>query len=1125
MTLQKPKKVLLLGSGALKIGEAGEFDYSGSQAIKALKEEGIKTVVVNPNIATYQTSSGLADRVYFLPVNPHFVSRIIKKENPDGIMLSFGGQTALNCGLGLYKHGFIGERKKPLILGTPISAVEKTEDRAMFVETLKCLNLLAPKSEASATVEAAKRSAREIGYPIIIRSGYSLGGEGSGLAANDQELEQCASVALARAPQILVEENLTGWKEIEYEVVRDEKDNCITVCNMENMDPMGVHTGESIVVAPSQTLTNEEYHGLRAIAIKLIRHLKIVGECNVQFALNTKTQNHNAKLKIKKQFNNGTIEQWNYIDYRIIEVNARLSRSSALASKATGYPLAFVAAKLAIGLTLPEIKNAITKKTTCFFEPALDYVVVKMPRWDTDKFQRANRAIGSEMKSVGEVMAIGRNFEEALQKASRMLGLDQTGIIASVERLAQKYPHLAQSLVSLSSRRPLRFLADLIKHPNEHRVLAIVEALKRGVSPEIIAKWSSIDLWFIYKMKNITDGMEILKNAPCLTPKLVHKAKRIGFSDKQIALLSNKTEDEIYCFRKERGISASVNNIDTLAAEYPAKTNYLYCTYGESAGGKLYPKASGRGKKIMILGSGVYRIGSSVEFDWCAVSCGETLRRLGYKTIMINHNPETVSTDYDMADSLYFEELSFESVRGIYEIEKPFGIILSMGGQTPNNIALKCKSSGMRILGTDPTDIDRAEDRYKFSKLLHQLSIDQPRWKEFTNENDARKFAQMVGYPVLIRPSYVLSGAAMNIAFNNDDLKEYMDEAANLSPEHPVVITKFIVGAKEIEVDAVAHKGEVLSDIISEHVENAGVHSGDATIVCPPQKLYIETIRRVKEITRAIAKALSITGPFNIQLLAKDNEIKVIECNLRASRSFPFVSKVTGNNLIETATFAILSKKRLLGKKYLKKTNIFDLPYVGVKAPQFSFSRIKGADPVLRVEMASTGEVGSMDAILEAAYLKSILATGFHFPKKGVLLSLGGETNKQKFLDSARALAESGFIVYATHHTAEFLSGLGISARRLYKLHEYPREPNIRGYLLKKEIDLVIVINDFDYKKPVKTSSYEVDDDYELRRTAADLNVPILTNLQTARLFVKALSLYPKIDMLDVRAWDSYVHE
>lgn len=1099
MKLSKFKKVLILGSGALKIGEAGEFDYSGSQAIKALKEEGISTVVVNPNIATYQTSAGLADKVYFLPVDAYFVGQVIKREKPDGILLSFGGQTALNCGLELWRQKKIGT--KPLILGTPVEAINKTEDRKLFVDTLQEVGLLAPRSQAVRTVGAALRAATKIGYPIIIRSAFSLGGQGSDFAQNAKELEQMAEMALAKTPQILIEEDLTGWKEIEYEVVRDQNDNCITVCNMENFDPMGVHTGESIVVAPSQTLTNEEYHGLRQISIKLIKHLGIIGECNIQFALRAK--------------NNG-------IDYRIIEVNARLSRSSALASKATGYPLAFIAAKLALGYTLPELKNSVTKTTSAFFEPALDYVVVKMPRWDLDKFKKAEHTIGSQMKSVGEVMAVGRNFEEAIQKASRMLGLDQNGLVACFERLKRKYPNLELNGLLEKTR-----LASLIKQPNVHRLLAITEALKANISPEQISAWSGIDRWFIYKLKNITDLMATITAAPKLTPDLIVAAKAKGFSDKQLAVLQNTTPANVYQLRQTAHIRPQVNQIDTLAAEYPAQTNYLYLTYGRGYGRLKSevrsPKSRvGRRKKIIILGSGVYRIGSSVEFDWCAVTCGQTLKKMGFEVVMINHNPETVSTDYDMADKLYFEELDFEVVREIYDLEQPTGLIISMGGQAPTNIAMKCDEHRMRILGTTPADIDRAENRYKFSQLLHRLKIDQPAWKELTDITSAKQFATSIGYPVLIRPSYVLSGAAMNVAFNPGDLEEYLDEATFISPEHPVVMTKFITGAKEIEVDAVAKHGQVLIDIISEHVENAGVHSGDATIVCPPQKIYIETIRRIKLITQAIARELNITGPFNIQLLAKDNDIKVIECNLRASRSFPFVSKVVGVNLVEIATATMVQAAGWLAEIPETRINLLNIPYVGVKAPQFSFSRIRGADPVLRVEMASTGEVGALGKNLETAYLKSILSTGFKLPKTGVLLSLGGEINKIKFLSSARELDAAGFKIYATHHTADFLNKRHIKTTELHKLHELPAQPNIKTYLLNKKIDLVIAINDFDYKKPVKTDSFEVDDDYQLRRSAVDLNVPILTDIQTARLFVKAICKYELAD-LDIKAWDEYL--
>jgi len=1125
----KGKKILLLGSGALKIGEAGEFDYSGSQAIKALKQEGIKVIVINPNIATYQTSKGLADKIYFVPVNPYFVEKIIKKEKPDGILLSFGGQTALNCGLELYKQGIIESSSDnainqiynispnnnsicniPKILGTSISAIKKTEDRDTFSKTLQEVNLMSAKSQAVKTVNHAIKAAKKIGFPVIIRSAYSLGGQGSAFVKNEKQLRDLTEIALSRSPQILIEEDLTGWKEIEYEVVRDIADNCITVCNMENMDPMGVHTGESIVVAPSQTLTNQEYHQLRQISIKLIRHLGIIGECNIQFALRAQDQKPNT-------------------DYRIIEVNARLSRSSALASKATGYPLALIAAKLALGYSLPELKNSVTKTTSAFFEPALDYVTVKMPRWDLDKFKKAKHTIGSQMKSVGEVMAIGRNFEEALQKASRMLGLDQDGIVASYNRLKQKYPQMIPELNGTKNKNKInKHLINLIKTPNEHRLLAITEALKRGAKTKQIVNWSKIDPWFIDKIKNITDLMNKISKSKKLDKKTIIKAKNKGFSDKQIAVLSQNKENKIEKYRQKHQIKPKINQIDTLAAEYPAKTNYLYLTYpinNKQKTENIYKQKSvDSSKKIIILGSGVYRIGSSVEFDWCAVTCAQILRKSGYQVIMINHNPETVSTDYDMANNLYFEELNFETVREIYKKEKPNGIIISMGGQAPNNIATKCLKAKMKILGTSPKNIDKAENRYKFSKLLNKLGINQPAWKELTSLKQAKNFAKQVKYPVLIRPSYVLSGAAMNIAFNQKDLKQYLEKATFISSEHPVVISKFITEAKEIEVDAVAKKGELIAYIISEHVENAGVHSGDATIVTPPQKIYSQTMRRLKKTTRQIAKALNITGPFNIQYLAKENELKVIECNLRASRSFPFVSKVSKLNLIKIATKAIINQK-IDTKKIQKKIKRFmrDPGFIGVKAPQFSFSRIKGADPTLSVEMASTGEVGTLGRTTEEAYLKSILSTGFKMPKKGVLLSLGGDLNKAKFINQAKQLAQAGFKLYATHHTSDFLQKYKIKNKKLYKLHQTPKEPNLKTYLLNKKIDLVITINDFDYKKPVKTDSYEVDDNYQLRRTAVDLNVPILTDLQAAKLFVRAICKYNLKD-LEVKSWNQYLN-
>ncbi len=1071
------KKVILLGSGALKIGEAGEFDYSGSQALKSLKEEGIKTVLVNPNIATIQTSKGLADKIYFLPVSAEFVEKIILKEKPDGILLSFGGQTALNCGLELEK--FLVEEKIK-ILGTPIESIKVTEDRDLFKQKLKEIEVKTARSRAVDSLEEAIRAGEKIGYPVLIRSGFSLGGQGSGVANNSSQLEKIAKTSLLHSPQILIEEYLKGWKEIEYEVVRDIEGNTITVCNMENMDPMGVHTGESIVVAPSQTLSNKEYHVLREIALKTINHLKIVGECNIQYALNPNSAE---------------------VDYRVIEVNARLSRSSALASKATGYPLAFVACKLGLGYKLRELKNKVTQATCAFFEPALDYLVVKIPRWDLEKFSKTSFEIGSSMKSVGEVMAIGRNFEEAFQKANRMIGLDQNGLVSSSNRLKQKYPGTNFKI----HEEGLQKIINLIRTPNSHRVLAIVEGLKRGISPQEINKISHIDEWFIYKIKNITDSMKIIADSPRLDKESLAKAKSLGFSDKQIAVLRKGKETEIENLRKEYKVLPKANQIDTLAAEYPAETNYLYLTYKD----KEEPKEAKENKKIIILGSGVYRIGSSVEFDWCAVSCALTLKKLGYQTIIINNNPETVSTDYDICDKLYFEELSFETVKSIYEKEKPLGIIVAMGGQESNNLAVKLSQAGLKVLGTDPADINRAEDRYEFSQLLQNLKISQPEWKQLTEIEEIKKFTEEVGYPVLIRPSYVLSGSAMNVALNEKDLENYLQEATYISQDHPIVVSKFITGAKEIEADAVAYKGEIKATVIGEHVENAGVHSGDATIVVPPQKIYIETINKIKEIVSSIARSLNISGPFNIQFLAKDNEVKVIECNLRASRSFPFSSKITGINLIELATYAIL------GQQILKQPIPLDLDWVGVKAPQFSFFRIKGADPILKVEMASTGEAGCFGENVYEAYLKSIISTGFKLPKESILLSLGGEKNKIRFLEQALMLAELGYKIYATHSTSKFLKQKGIASEKLYKIHEQ-NEPNIKTFLEEKKIDLVINITDRFFKK-------EIEDDYMIRRGAIDCNTPLLTDLKASKLFVLALSKLKRGEIsLEIKSEQEY---
>lgn len=1059
--MEKIRKVVLLGSGALKIGEAGEFDYSGSQAIKCLKEEGIKTILINPNIATIQTSEEMADKIYFLPVNPYFVEKVIQKERPDGILLSFGGQTALNCGVELVERG-VFERYNVKVLGTSVQTIKDTEDRDLFIKRLDEIGVKRPKSKAVSSVDEGIEAAAKIGYPVMTRVAYALGGKGSGVAHSEEELKELLQKAFTHTKQVLVEEYLEKWKEIEYEVVRDGYDNCITVCNMENMDPMGIHTGESIVVAPSQTLTDSEYHKLRKISIKVVKHLGVVGECNIQYALDPRSE-----------------------DYRVIEVNARLSRSSALASKATGYPLAFIAAKLALGYELFELINSITKSTTACFEPALDYLVLKFPRWDLNKFREVSKRLGSEMKSVGEVMAIGRKFEEVLQKAIRMLQVGMYGLVCN----NLKFKDIESS----------------IKNPTDKRIFAIVEAIKQGTSIDQIYKWSGVDKWFLYKIKNIIDVEEEVRNRP-FTKEVLLKAKQLGFSDHQIGLIVGKTELEVRDIRKEKGIMPCVKQIDTLAAEYPAQTNYLYLTYN---GNEHDIQFSNDDKSVIILGSGAYRIGSSVEFDWCCVHAAISAKKLEYKTIMINYNPETVSTDYDECDKLYFDELSFERVLDIYELEKPYGVIVSVGGQIPNNLAMKCYDAGVRILGTSPLSIDNAEDRHKFSKLLDELGIDQPYWKELTNIKEAKNFANKVGYPVLIRPSYVLSGAAMNVVFNNDDLERYINQASSVSPEYPVVISKFIENAKEIEIDAVANKGEIVIYAISEHVELAGVHSGDATMVLPPQRTYLETTRRIKKIARKLAKPLNITGPFNVQFIAKANEIKVIECNLRSSRSFPFVSKIFKKNFIDLATRAMLGEEI----PPVDKSSL-DLDYVGVKAPQFSFSRLRGADPISHVEMASTGEVGCMGDDLYETFLKSIISTGFKFPRKNVLISISGDEKRFKLLDSVRKLQELNFTIYATKHTAEFYAQHGIMTNLLYKIHEKDKRPNVYDYLVDQKLDLIISM-------PKSYGDIGKGYTYIIRRAAVDYSIPLINNVQNAKLFIEAISR-KTLENLEIKAWDEY---
>ncbi len=1070
---EQVKKVIILGSGALKIGEAGEFDYSGSQALKALKEEGIYTVLINPNIATIQTSENIADRVYFLPVTPDFVEQVIKKEQPDGLLLAFGGQTALNCGVALHHSGVL-EKYNVRVLGTPVQSIIDTEDRELFVEKLDEIDVKTIKSEAVTTVEDAKRVARELGYPIIIRAAYTLGGLGSGFCDDESQLDEMASKAFNYSPQILVEKSLKGWKEVEYEVVRDKYDNCITVCNMENFDPLGIHTGESIVVAPSQTLTNAEYHKLRALAIRIIRHVGIVGECNVQYALDPNSE-----------------------DYRVIEVNARLSRSSALASKATGYPLAFVAAKLGLGYGLHELKNSVTRSTTACFEPALDYVVCKVPRWDLGKFRGVSRELGSSMKSVGEVMAIGRNFEEAIQKGLRMIGQGMHGFVANKEL---EVDDIEQALA----------------RPTDERVFVLAQALNQGYTVDRIHELTKIDKWFLYKLQNIRDlDRELAQyNQPDELPvELLREAKQKGFSDFQIARIVMDVDgtaittamDRVRAYRKAQGVLPVVKQIDTLAAEYPAQTNYLYMTYNGTSHDVTFDSAS---ENVVVLGSGAYRIGSSVEFDWCSVNAANTIRQCGKRAIMINYNPETVSTDYDMCDRLYFDELSFERVMDIADLETPQGVIVSTGGQIPNNLAMRLHKQGVHILGTSAEDIDRAEDRHKFSAMLDEIGVDQPRWKEMSTLDDIYAFADEVGFPLLIRPSYVLSGAAMNVVSNRGELEGFLTLATSVSKEHPVVVTEFIEHAKEIEIDAVAKDGEVLIYAISEHVEFAGVHSGDATMVFPPQKMYVETMRRIKRTARQVACALNISGPFNMQLMAKDNKIKVIECNLRASRSFPFVSKVLKVNFIELATRVMLGEELEVPHK-----SLFDLDYVGVKASQFSFSRLQKADPVLGVEMASTGEVGCIGEDFHEALLKSMLSVGYRIPEKTVLLSTGDARSKVEMLGAALTLQSRNYKLYATQGTADFLAKNGVNAEVLH-WPDTGLQPNTLDYIKEKKIDFVVNI-------PKNHTKSELDNDYMIRRSAIDFNVPLITNARLASAFVEAFCSLHRDDVL-IKSWDEY---
>ena len=1068
------RKVLLLGSGALKIGEAGEFDYSGSQALKALKEEGIETVLINPNIATVQTSEGFADKIYFLPVTAYFVEKVIAKERPQGILLAFGGQTALNCGVELYQSGVLAKYDVK-VLGTPVQAIMDTEDRELFVKKLDEIDIKTIKSEAVSTIEDAIQAADELGYPVIVRAAYALGGLGSGFCDNREQLVALTEKALSFSPQVLVEKSLKGWKEVEYEVVRDRFDNCITVCNMENFDPLGIHTGESVVVAPSQTLSNDDYHLLRKLAIKIIRHIGIVGECNVQYAYDPLS-----------------------MDYRVIEVNARLSRSSALASKATGYPLAFIAAKLGLGYGLFDLKNTVTKVTSAFFEPALDYVVCKIPRWDLGKFHGVKKEIGSSMKSVGEVMAIGRTFEEAIQKGLRMIGQGMHGFIENKE---VSVPDIDKALME----------------PTDKRIFVIESAFRKGYSVDKVHELTKIDKWFLEKLYNLivtAKELESYNKLEDLPLPLIRLAKEQGFSDFQIARAVLKTEmgdteaanRKVRAIRKKNGILPVVKQIDTLGAEYPAKTNYLYLTYNGTENDINYEND---GKSVIVLGSGAYRIGSSVEFDWCSVNALLTVKKEGWRSVMINYNPETVSTDYDMCDRLYFDELTYERVMDIVDLETPHGVILSTGGQIPNNLATRLDEDGVNILGTSAKSIDNAEDRHKFSSMLDELGIDQPRWRELTSMSDIHEFVDEVGYPVLVRPSYVLSGAAMNVCSNDEQLERFLKLAANVSKQHPVVVTEFIEHAKEIEMDAVAQNGEIKVYAISEHVEFAGVHSGDATIQFPPQKLYVETVRRIKKISSQIAKALNISGPFNIQYLAKNNDIKVIECNLRASRSFPFVSKVLKLNFIDLATRVMLGIQ-------VEKPNksAFDLDYVGIKASQFSFSRLQGADPVLGVDMSSTGEVGCIGNDTSEAILKSMLSVGYKFPKKAVLLSTGSARQKADMLDAAALLYEKGYKLYATAGTYKYLTENNIPAIRVYWPSEEGSQPQALDMLHNKEVDLVVNI-------PKNLTSQELSNGYKIRRAAIDLNIPLITNARLASAFVDAISKY-SMDYIEIKSWDEY---